>query len=146
MRAYSQGRHKFYEEVGVTHVIWMSVGDKRMCPVCQELDGKRFKLNEVPGPPRHPNCCCSIYADPESLGLKEKIHIEEYESSLATTAENSPASIVLSPDEIAKKARKKRSQKQQIGKWVAAGEFEKLTLLQLQDVAKKWGVSTYRTK
>ncbi len=35
LRAYNQGRNKFYEQVGITYVIWMSVGDKRMCPICR---------------------------------------------------------------------------------------------------------------
>ena len=72
LRAYNQGRHKFYEQVGVKWVIWMSVGDKRMCPVCRELDGKRFKVGKVPGPPNHPNCRCSTFVDPKSLGIKDK--------------------------------------------------------------------------
>ena len=150
LRAYSQGRHKFYEQVGVTYVIWMSVGDKRMCPECGELDGKRFKVGEAPGPPKHAQCRCSIYADPESLGIKEKqpeVEAEDEAESIAAVAtEKTPAVVVMSPDEIVEKARKKRSEKQQIGKWVKAGEFEKLTLSQLQDVAIKWGISIYRTK
>ena len=144
LRAYSQGRNKFYEQVGVTHVIWMSVGDKRMCPECGELDGKRFKVGEAPGPPKHAQCRCVTFADPESLGIKE-MPTEEQEPASTAAAEKKPV-IILSPEEIAKKARIQRSQKQQIGKWVAAGEFDKLTLSQLQDVAKKWGVSTVRVK
>ena len=60
LRAYSQGRHKFYEEVGVTWVIWLAVGDKRMCPVCRELDGKKFKVGKAPGPPNHTQCRCYV--------------------------------------------------------------------------------------
>ena len=148
LRAYSQGRHKFYEKVGVTWVIWMSVGDKRMCPVCQELDGKKFKVGNAPGPPAHTQCRCVVFADPESLGIKEKQpEVEdEAESTLAVAAEKKPAVLVISPNEIVEKARNKRSQKQQIGKWVKAGEFEKLTFSQLQAQAKKWGISTCRTK
>ena len=146
LRAYGQGRHKFYETVGVQTVTWVSVGDKRMCPVCSELDGKRFKVGEAPGPPKHAQCRCSIYAYPEGLGIKDKMTEEEQETVSATAAEKKPTIVVMSPEEIAEKARKKRSVKKQIGKWVKAGEFEKLTLSQLQDVAKKWGVSTVRVK
>jgi len=148
LRAYNQGRHKFYEEVGVTHVIWMSVGDKRMCPACQELDGNRYRLDKAPSVPRHPSCRCCTFADPESLGIKEKLSEveDEAESTAAIAAEKTPDVFVMSPDEVAEKAYKKRSQKQQIGKWVKAGEFEKLTLEQLQDIAKKWRVSIYRNK
>ncbi|NQS99079.1 MAG: minor capsid protein [candidate division Zixibacteria bacterium] len=72
LRAYNQGRYKFYKEVGVTWVIWMSVGDKRMCLVCGELDSNRYRLDKAPRVPRHTSCRCSFYADRESLGLKEK--------------------------------------------------------------------------
>ena len=146
LRAYNQGRHKFYEQVGVKWVRWLSVGDKRMCPVCRELDGKRFKLGDAPGPPAHPQCRCCSYADPESLGIKEKRSEVEDEIAMTVIAGKESDVKIISPDEIARKARKKRSQKQQIGKWVKAGKFEKFTLIQLQDIAKKWGVSTYRTK
>ena len=124
----------------------MSVGDKRMCPVCQDLDGKKFKVGNAPGPPAHPQCRCCTFADPESLGIKEKRSEVEDEFAIAAIAGKEHNVIVISPDEVAEKACKKRSQKQQIGKWVKAGEFEKLTLLQMQDVAKKWGVSIYRNK
>ena len=146
LRAYNQGRHKFYEEVGVKWVIWMSVGDKRMCPVCRELDGKKFKVGNAPGPPRHAQCRCCTFADPESLGIKEKQSEVEAESIATVAAEKKPDIVVMSPDEIAEKARKKRSKKQQIGKWVAAGEFEKLNMKQLEEQAKKFDVPVARNK
>ncbi len=62
LRAYGQGRHKFYETVGVQTVTWVSVGDKRMCPQCRELDGHDFALEKVPKIPVHPLCRCSTYA------------------------------------------------------------------------------------
>ena len=62
LRAYGQGRHKFYETVGVQTVTWLSVGDKRMCPSCRELDGKDFPLEKVPLIPLHPKCRCTTYA------------------------------------------------------------------------------------
>ena len=62
LRAYGQGRHKFYETVGVQTVTWLSVGDKRMCPQCRELDGRNFPLEKVPRIPLHSNCRCTTYA------------------------------------------------------------------------------------
>ena len=62
LRAYGQGRHKFYDTVGVQTVTWLSVGDKRMCPSCRELDGKDFPLEKVPLIPLHPKCRCTTYA------------------------------------------------------------------------------------
>ena len=146
LRAYNQGRNKFYEQVGVKWVIWMSVCDKRMCPVCRELDGKKFKVGKAPGPPRHPQCRCTIFVDPENLGIKETFPAEEQKAALATDAEKKPTVVVMSPDEIAEKARKKRSQKQQVGKWVVAGEFEKLNMKQLEEQAKKFGIPVARNK
>jgi len=62
LRAYGQGRHKFYETIGVQTVTWVSVGDKRMCPECRDLGGRVFKLSEVPPLPQHANCRCTTYA------------------------------------------------------------------------------------
>ena len=72
LRAYNQGRHKFYEQVGVKYVIWLAVGDKRMCPICQELDGNRYLLSRMPSIPSHPNCRCTYFVDPESVRIRGK--------------------------------------------------------------------------
>ncbi len=139
LRAYNQGRNKFYQQVGVVYVMWLAVGDKRTCPECRELDGKRFKLDKAPPIPLHPACRCALIADPDNLGL-------EGESSSQASADNETQPSVLTPEEIDRRAREKRSEKQKIGRLVKAGEFEKLTLEQLQEVAKEWDVSIYRTK
>ena len=60
LRAHNQGRMKFYNTVGVTKVEWMAVGDERMCPVCQELDGKIYPIDKVPNIPAHPHCRCYV--------------------------------------------------------------------------------------
>ena len=146
LRAYGQGRHKFYELVNVKWIRWMAVGDKRMCPICRELDGKKFKVGNAPGPPCHPNCRCCSFVDPERLGIKEKQSEVEAESTAVVAAEKKPAVVVMSPDEITEKARKKRSEKQQIGKWVKAGKFEKLNMKQLEEQAKKFSVPVARNK
>ena len=72
LRAYNHGRYKFYEHIGVKYVIWLAVGDKRICPVCRELDGNRYLLNRMPGIPHHPQCRCSYFVDTESLLIKTK--------------------------------------------------------------------------
>ena len=87
LRAYNQGRLKFFEQVGVKYVIWLSVGDKRMCPVCRELDGNRYLLSRMPGIPRHAQCRCSYYTDPESLEIKERQSVVKAESTVAITDE-----------------------------------------------------------
>lgn len=78
LRAHNQGRIKFYGEVGVRKLEWMTVQDERMCPVCGALDGRVFDTGSFPSQPAHPNCRCSSLPvitsiqSPESLAcLKE---------------------------------------------------------------------------
>ena len=40
----------------VKGIIWVSTLDSRTTIQCQALDGQRFRLNEGPRPPIHPNC------------------------------------------------------------------------------------------
>ena len=89
LRAYNQGRHKFYGQVGVKYVIWLAVGDKRMCPDCRELDGNRYRLDKTPSIPKHPQCRCALFVDPESLGIKEKLSEVESEFIAEAMAEKS---------------------------------------------------------
>ena len=62
LRAYGQGRSKFYDQVGVHKVVWITAGDERTCPQCGPLDGKEFLLDKLPQLPLHPQCRCSIFA------------------------------------------------------------------------------------
>lgn len=49
-----------YEELGINQYVYVATLDKRTSPICQELDGKIFKVKDAkPGenlPPMHPNC------------------------------------------------------------------------------------------
>lgn len=47
------------EDDGVTHVMWVSEGDSRVCDHCDELDGQIFLLRAVPPKP-HPGCRCHL--------------------------------------------------------------------------------------
>ena len=62
LRAYGQGRNKFYNTIGVKRVVWVTAGDERTCPRCGPLDGKEFLIDQAPLIPRHPLCRCLIYA------------------------------------------------------------------------------------
>jgi len=62
LRAYSQGRNKFYNQIGVKRVVWVTSGDERTCPECGPLDGKEFLINEAPPIPYHPQCRCLVLA------------------------------------------------------------------------------------
>ena len=60
LRAHNEGRKVFYREVGVKKVKWLTAHDERTCPECAPLDGRVFKIDEAPGPPRHPGCRCAL--------------------------------------------------------------------------------------
>ena len=61
LRAYGQGRNKFYNQIGVKRIVWVTAGDERTCKQCGPLDGKEFPINEKPALP-HPQCRCSFFA------------------------------------------------------------------------------------
>ncbi len=61
-------------ELGITHFIWVTANDERLCDECEPLDGKRFSWDDAPdgGPGEiHPNCRCS--ADPDVEGLLDSL-------------------------------------------------------------------------
>jgi len=62
LRAFGQGRSKFYDGIGVKRVVWVTTGDERTCPECGPLNGKEFLIEERPPIPRHPACRCSFFA------------------------------------------------------------------------------------
>ena len=62
LRAYGQGRNKFYNQIGVRRIVWVTAGDERTCPQCGPLDGKEFLIGEAPPLPQHVMCRCLVYA------------------------------------------------------------------------------------
>jgi SPP1 gp7 family putative phage head morphogenesis protein len=62
LRAYGQGRNKFYDQIGVKRLVWVTAGDERTCPECGPLDGKEFLAEEMPSIPLHPACRCCFFA------------------------------------------------------------------------------------
>ena len=61
LRAYGQGRNKFYDQIGVRRLVWVTAGDERTCPQCGPLDGKEFPIDQIPSM-IHPQCRCSSFA------------------------------------------------------------------------------------
>lgn len=55
---------KAYEDLGVTMVRWVTAEDEKVCEECRRLDGKVFRIKEVPDKP-HFNCRCIVI--PEDL-------------------------------------------------------------------------------
>lgn len=48
-----------WAEEGVEEVMWVTAGDEKVCEECGPLDGKVFKIDEVPERP-HWNCRCEL--------------------------------------------------------------------------------------
>lgn len=48
-----------FKDLGVKKVQWVAEDDHKTCSVCNELDGKIFKLKEAP-PKQHHNCRCYL--------------------------------------------------------------------------------------
>lgn len=55
-----------YNEAGIEYYEFLATGDSRTCDICQDLNGKKFRLSEaqvgVNYPPIHPNCRSSVLA------------------------------------------------------------------------------------
>jgi SPP1 gp7 family putative phage head morphogenesis protein len=64
INAHAEGQLDSFEELGVqavgAEVEITTAGDDRVCPLCSELSGAQFTVQEARGLiPRHPNCRCS---------------------------------------------------------------------------------------
>lgn len=120
MRAYNQGALKFETRVGIRRVRWLTAGDERTCPDCGPLDGKEFDLVDLPSQPLHPACRCThVPADLSGLLSKEAL-----EAQLSGQTLENPA----------------------VKEALKTGDYGKLTVVQLREVAKEKGVSIARTK
>lgn len=66
IRAHHVANVTTYAEAGVEGVAvvaeWLATKDDKVCDTCEEMNGKRFSLDEIlPLIPAHPNCrCCAI--------------------------------------------------------------------------------------
>ena len=52
-------REKTFKENGVEYVMWQSEHDDRVCGTCEEMNGKIYKITDIPAKP-HYNCRCWI--------------------------------------------------------------------------------------
>ncbi|MFA7329791.1 MAG: phage minor head protein [Candidatus Delongbacteria bacterium] len=120
MRAYNQGALKFETRVGIRRGRWLTAGDERTCPDCGPLDGKEFDLVDLPSQPLHPACRCThVPADISQLLTKEAL-----EAQLSGQTLENPA----------------------VQEALKGGDYSKLNMVQLREVAKEKGVSVARTK
>jgi SPP1 gp7 family putative phage head morphogenesis protein len=63
VRAHHMANIEEYRAAGIEGVVvkaeWVTAGDGAVCPLCEPLQGKVFKIDEIAGMiPRHPNCRC----------------------------------------------------------------------------------------
>jgi SPP1 gp7 family putative phage head morphogenesis protein len=61
IHAHAEGQLDSFEELGVEELgvesEWSTAGDERVCPLCEEMEGKLFSIEEAHGMiPLHPNC------------------------------------------------------------------------------------------
>ena len=122
MRAYNQGALKFEQRIGVKRLTWLTAGDERTCPECGPLDGREFALEKLPGQPLHPACRCTHVAAAGGL--------DQIQDLPALQAEISKHAL---GQQVVKDAQK-------------TGDFGKLTVVQLRELAKSKGISIGRTK
>lgn len=62
--AHAEATLNGFEEAGIAGVEveaeWLTAGDDKVCPLCEELEGRVFSLDEARNMlPRHPNCRCA---------------------------------------------------------------------------------------
>lgn len=63
IHAHAEGQLDSFEQMGITHVAalveWMTAGDDRVCPRCEQQMGRVFTIDQARGLiPLHPNCRC----------------------------------------------------------------------------------------
>lgn len=62
--AISAGILWFYRRNGVANIWFITVGDEAVCPMCDDAEATSpYEISDVPTPPLHPNCRCSLYTD-----------------------------------------------------------------------------------
>lgn len=64
IHAHAEGQLDSLEDLGADEVSamveWSTADDEKVCPACEALEGKVFKITEARGLiPRHPNCRCA---------------------------------------------------------------------------------------
>ncbi|MDP2360884.1 MAG: minor capsid protein, partial [bacterium] len=121
MRAYNQGAKKFETQIGVKSARWLTAGDERESPECGSLHGREFDLQDLPIQPLHPACRCTHMP---GGSLSQITDLGTLEAQLADQALGDGA----------------------VQEALKSGDYGKLTMVQLREVAKEKGVSIARTK
>ena len=72
--------------VGVTVIVeFRTAGDKRVCAICQGLEGQQFTLDQAEGQiPVHPLCRCTMIPVPASRAQRKPLSFEERQRFLGS--------------------------------------------------------------
>lgn len=65
IRAHAEGQLEAFKRLGIdevgVEVEWSTAGDESVCPLCAEMQGTRYKVDEASGLiPAHPRCRCTF--------------------------------------------------------------------------------------
>lgn len=59
-RVATEGSRRTMQEYGIERVEWNASLERRTCPVCASLHGKKYRMGNEPPLPRHPFCRCVL--------------------------------------------------------------------------------------
>lgn len=71
MHTLNNAQTESFKKAGYSKVVWIAAEDERTCEICGELDGQKFDIDDAPDCPAHPNCRCTLAADPNSLDMND---------------------------------------------------------------------------
>lgn len=64
IKASSIGTKQSMKEAGIEKYMWITAQDNKVCPLCERMHGKKYKVEDIHAPipvqDTHPNCRCTI--------------------------------------------------------------------------------------
>jgi len=142
LRAHNLGKLKFHQAVGIQQLEWFTMDDERMCPICRDLDGKPFPIDEFPAQPAHPQCRCGHYPVWPLVICGQGV-------LAASAAPKTGDACILPPQSIEGMAAAQAEEQKTLKAAFEGGDPAKLgalTMKQVQTLAKQQGVAIARTK
>lgn len=69
----TQGALDLYRSEGITQITFMTAGDTRVCPQCEQAESESpYSPESLPAPPLHPRCRCTVAAELSLPGSLER--------------------------------------------------------------------------
>ena len=137
IRAYNQGRLKFFDTINVRKVRWMAVGDERTCPICGGLDGQEYLIDALPPIPAHPACRCTTVAS------RARVCGQTLEKFAST---EQGADCILVPEQLEELAKLANQEKSKINSIITEGNYSLLNTKTLQKLAQQRGIAVTRSQ